>query len=262
MAAMRVEIEAEKEKLEATKNKYRQQITSMEDEFAEIKTNILRTSARLDTLKAQAEEVVPVVEWEVEPAEAVQMPAADVEVDNVVEIAKAPEPTFEETFFKSEILEQAPVIEEPAPMPEPVQAAVEPEPVIEEPDDSSIEELIASMSSFTEEQAPAAEEAAPEAPEPAAEEAAPEPAAEEAAKPANEIETMLDEISFDDLLGEEPAAETAESTDGIEEINLDELVSLEDEVKAEAKEEPAAEAAKVPEEISFDSLEALFKDEN
>ena len=210
------------------------------------------------------------------------MPAADVEVDNVVEIAKAPEPTFEETFFKSDILEQAPVIEEPAPMPEPVQAAVEPEPVIEEPapipepvqaavepepvieepDDSSIEEMIASMSSFTEEQAPAAEEAAPEAPEPAAEEAAPEPAAEEAAKPANEIETMLDEISFDDLLGEEPAAETAESTDGIEEINLDELVSLEDEVKAEAKEEPAAEAAKVPEEISFDSLEALFKDEN
>ena len=81
-AAMKVEMEAEKEKLEATKNKYRQQITAMEDEFAEIKTNILRTSARLDSLKAQTEELSPSIDWEVEETD-IEVEVPDDEIENI-----------------------------------------------------------------------------------------------------------------------------------------------------------------------------------
>ena len=52
-AAMKAEVQAEKEKAEALKNKYKQQINAMEEEFAEIKTNILRTAGRVDSLKSK-----------------------------------------------------------------------------------------------------------------------------------------------------------------------------------------------------------------
>lgn len=52
-AAMKAEIRAEREKAEALKNKYKQQINAMEEEFAEIKTNILRTAGRIDSLKSK-----------------------------------------------------------------------------------------------------------------------------------------------------------------------------------------------------------------
>ena len=35
------------------KNKYNQQINAMEEEFNEIKTNILRTSGKIDSLKSK-----------------------------------------------------------------------------------------------------------------------------------------------------------------------------------------------------------------
>ncbi|MFR9143202.1 MAG: hypothetical protein ACLVJQ_00450, partial [Lentihominibacter sp.] len=52
-AAMKAEVQAEKEKAEALKNKYKQQLNAMEEEFAEIKTNILRTAGRVDSLKSK-----------------------------------------------------------------------------------------------------------------------------------------------------------------------------------------------------------------
>lgn len=52
-AAMKTEVQAEKEKAEALKNKYKQQLNAMEEEFAEIKTNILRTAGRVDSLKSK-----------------------------------------------------------------------------------------------------------------------------------------------------------------------------------------------------------------
>ena len=132
-AAMKVEMEAEKEKLEATKNKYRQQITAMEDEFAEIKTNILRTSARLDSLKAQTEELSPSIDWEVEETDIeVEVPDADVEVEEFAE-AEAVIPAEEEPA------EEAPEEEAPA-------AAV---PVI---DESELPEAVKSIELVLDEQ--------------------------------------------------------------------------------------------------------------
>ncbi|MDO4176948.1 MAG: hypothetical protein Q4D99_05670 [Bacillota bacterium] len=315
-AAMRLEIEAEREKLEATKNKYRQQIIAMEGEFTEIRTNILRTSARLDALKAQSEDETAEIEWDVQQAvDEVQVPDADIEVDQVLEIEPEPvaepaveeveepiEPlasdeSFEEAFFKSDILNSFPKVEEPvveevaAPVEEPVFEPA-PEPVAEEPVEEaakeiSVEELLASMDALTAFE-PAEEPVAFE--EPVAEEivaAEPvEPAAEHVGEPTEDIEALLNEISFDDVLEEEP---TEVIEDGLDEISLDELVGLEDvvaepvaevaepapeavepvvemtepvtEAIEEAVEAPVEAAPAVAEEISFEKLEALFKEE-
>lgn len=84
-AAMKAEVEAEKEKAFAAKNKYTQQLNAMEAEFEEIKTNILRTAGKIDSLKSKLpndEEA----EWKMmNELDAVGFPAAEIEVDNVVE---------------------------------------------------------------------------------------------------------------------------------------------------------------------------------
>jgi len=51
--AMKAEVDAEREKMTAMKNKYTQQIKAMEEEFEEIKTNILRTAGKIDSLKSK-----------------------------------------------------------------------------------------------------------------------------------------------------------------------------------------------------------------
>lgn len=272
-AAIKVEIEAEREKLEATKNKYRQQIAAMDGEFAEIKTNILRTSARLDALKSQAEDIVPEVEWNVKEAEgSVQIPSADIEIEDVVEDVAAdvaaPSDLFEETFFKSEVLKEAPnaVSEGPA-ADAAVEEQAETEPPAAQPDEiATAEELLfedkMTVEDLLEEIEPDVQteetveiaQAAPAEEEKAAE----EKAAEEA--PGDDIETLLDEISFDDLLKEADADDVQESADnGIEEISLEELEALEEETTELGAEDKTDVAA--PEEISFESLEAIFKDE-
>lgn len=90
-AAMKAELEAEKEKLSALKNKYHQQINAMEEEFSEIKTNILRTAGKLDSLKSKLPEEDP-VSWDViEQAGAVDFPAEEIQVDHTIEpAAEAP----------------------------------------------------------------------------------------------------------------------------------------------------------------------------
>lgn len=279
-ATMRVEVEAEKEKLEAIKSKYRQQASAMEDEFAEIRTNVLRTSARLDVLKAQVEEETPEIQWDVIEAEAVSMPASDVEVDDVIDVADYAEDekaleeaissddAFAETFFKSEILENMPAAAEAeagaaeAEMPEEQEIpagefrvydaheAVIPESdvVVEAPAAVEIEEDIP---------AEIPEDAEPAAAEPAET----EPAAEDAPQIDDDIDALLDEISFEDLLDDNLSDSEeipAEDTAIIEEISLDEVEGFD--AAAEEKTADAA-AADIPEEISFESLEALFKDE-
>lgn len=86
-AAMKAELEAEKEKLSALKNKYRQQINAMEDEFNEIKTNILRTAGKLDSLKSKLPEEDS-VNWDIiDNAGAVDFPAEEIQVDHTIEPA-------------------------------------------------------------------------------------------------------------------------------------------------------------------------------
>ena len=279
-ATMRVEVEAEKEKLEAIKSKYRQQASAMEDEFAEIRTNVLRTSARLDVLKAQVEEETPEIQWDVIEAEAVSMPASDVEVDDVIDVADYAEDekaleealssddAFAETFFKSEILENMPAAAEAeagaveAEMSEeqeipagefrvydaPEAVIPESDVVVEAPTAVEIEEDIP---------AEIPEDAEPAAAEPAET----EPAAEDAPQIDDDIDALLDEISFEDLLDDNLSDSEeipAEDTAIIEEISLDEVEGFD--AAAEEKTADAA-AADIPEEISFESLEALFKDE-
>ena len=260
-AAMKVELEAEKEKLEATKNKYRQQVAAMEDEFAEIRTNILRTSARLDSLKAQTEEMAPSVDWEVDEDEtAVEVPTADIEVDEFAEIELPEEPV--EAPAEEPVVFEEPVIEE---LPEePVEVAAE-EPVEAPAEEAAPAEDLFADAFFKDElfaDAPkeegnvaAIEEALAEAPAEAAEAA---PAVEHEAT-VEELLASMDALA-DDLPTEdlgEKAAGAAEDVDAmLDEISFDDLI---DEGAAKAT-ETVAEAAPA-EEISFDSLEALFKNE-
>ncbi|MCQ2545883.1 MAG: hypothetical protein MJ144_05590, partial [Clostridia bacterium] len=82
----------------------------------------------------------------------------------------------------------------------------------------------------------------------------------------DDIEALLSEISFDDIL-----EETGDEAEGIEEISLDELEAIEAEIGEEAPVEEVVEEvaeavaeekpADIPDEISFEGLEALFKDE-
>ena len=82
-AAMKAEVQAEREKAEALKNKYRQQINAMEDEFAEIKTNILRTAGRIDSLKSKLADDED-VQWTVEGTpDTVDFPAADEGIEEI-----------------------------------------------------------------------------------------------------------------------------------------------------------------------------------
>ena len=295
-AAMKVEMEAEKEKLEATKNKYRQQITAMEDEFAEIKTNILRTSARLDSLKAQTEELSPSIDWEVEETEIeVEVPDADVEVEEFAE-AEAVLPIEEEPA------EEAPEEEAPAAAVPIIDESELPEAVksIELVLDEQFEEPVEAQVEAPAEEAPAEQAPAEEAPAEAedlfadsflkgdlfdivepegdavaeVEQALGEVPAE-AIEPSGEHEATVEELlaSMDALTDVDGVAEAAEASDGVDdlldEISFDDLIEEGTEkIDAAAVEaaEPVAEAAEAveaaaPEEISFDSLEALFKDE-
>ena len=126
-AAMKAEVEAEREKTSATKNKYTQQLNAMEEEFEEIKTNILRTAGKMDSLRSK----LPMddeVEWKMmNDLEAVDFPAAEIEIESIVEtpatyeavaveeVVAAPiaeEPVLEEISLDDLIVEEAPVAEE------------------------------------------------------------------------------------------------------------------------------------------------------
>ncbi|MDO4745831.1 MAG: hypothetical protein Q4B18_04675, partial [Bacillota bacterium] len=102
-AAMKAEVEAEKEKAIAAKNKYTQQLNSMDEEFEEIKTNILRTAGKMDSLRSKLPNDDE-VEWKMmDDLAAVDFPVAEVEVDSIIEApaatdaveAVAEEPAFE-----------------------------------------------------------------------------------------------------------------------------------------------------------------------
>ncbi len=117
-AAMKAEVEAEREKSFAAKNKYTQQLNAMEEEFEEIKTNILRTAGKIDSLKSMLpndEEV----EWKMmNDLDAVDFPAAEIEVENMVEtpltyeVIETEIPVVEEVV-QEEVVEEITIEEEP-----------------------------------------------------------------------------------------------------------------------------------------------------
>ena len=202
-AAMKAELEAEKEKLSALKNKYHQQINAMEEEFNEIKTNILRTAGKLDSLKSKLPEEDS-VNWDIiDHAGAVDFPAEEIQVDHTID----PVPVSVE-----------PVAEIPAAVeiPEaPVAADTVTELPAEDPAGTYDIPADGGATSVTLEELTAPDAYAPQ-------EAAPAPQAAE-------------EISFDDI-----------------DIDLPDLNTLETAPVQEAQAE---------DEISFEGLEDLFKDE-
>lgn len=89
-AAMRADLEAEREKLSAMKNKYNQQINAMEDEFDEIKTNILRTAGQIDSLKSKLPDDDELINWDIlDTAASVDFPAENVEIEKTYDIPEA-----------------------------------------------------------------------------------------------------------------------------------------------------------------------------
>lgn len=192
-AAMKAEVEAEKEKTSATKNKYTQQLNAMEEEFEEIKTNILRTAGKIDSLKSKLpndEEA----EWKMmNDLETVDFPAAEIEIESIVETPAA---------YDTAVVEDVAV-----------------EPLVEEPVVEIVEEPVAEV--------------------------------------AEETFTLEDLVAPEGFAGI-PDAEPVEefSLEDIE-IELPELEEAVETVEA-AEEVPALEL----EEISFEGLEELFKEEN
>lgn len=167
-AAMKAELEAEKEKLSALKNKYRQQINVMEEEFNEIKTNILRTAGKLDSLKSKLPEEES-VNWDIiDNAGAVDFPAEEIQVEHTIEPAAA---TVNPELEIPEAVEipaapvapaaETPVVEEPA-----VEIPAAEAPVVDTYDipadggttNVTLEELTAPDAYVPQEAAPAADE--------------------------------------------------------------------------------------------------------
>lgn len=208
-AAMKAEVEAEREKTSATKNKYTQQLNAMEEEFEEIKTNILRTAGKIDSLKSKLpndEEA----EWKMmNDLEAVDFPASEIEIESIIETPAA---------YEAVALEE--IVAEPVPAAEPVVSDIVAEEI-------SLEDLIV-------EEAPAAE----------------------AAEEAFTLEDLVISDEFSGIPDAEPVEEFS-----LEDIEI-ELPELEEAPAAE--EVPAEEAAEAVEfeEISFEGLEELFKEEN
>ena len=136
-AAMRAEVAAEKEKAETLKNKYRQQLNSMKEEFAEIKTNILRTAGKVDSLKSKLSDDEAVT-WSVtEDLDAVDFPVAgdDVEEITLPDYTAADAADAQTADAAPEVLYAEPVEEvhtEPA-APFVVDSPFTSEPVYEEP---------------------------------------------------------------------------------------------------------------------------------
>lgn len=133
-AAMKAEVEAEREKAIAAKNKYTQQLNSMDEEFEEIKTNILRTAGKIDSLRSKLPNDDE-IEWKMmNDMAAVDFPVSEIEVDSVIEIPVSGEtievpiePVIEEATFEELAVEEPVAVEEPA-----IEEAIVEEPVIEE----------------------------------------------------------------------------------------------------------------------------------
>lgn len=200
--AMKAEVEAEREKAMAIKNKFTQQINSMEGEFEEIKTNILRTAGKMDSLKSKLPNDDK-AEWKMmNDLDAVDFPSSEIEVESMVE---------------------APVAVESI--------------VIDEPAEEAVVETAAV-------EAPVAE-------------AAPEVHTEE---PAEEAFVLEDLISADSLIPESEPLPIEELS--LEDIEIDLPDLTEDAPAEEGNEEDKKEEKKAPvEEISFEGLEELFKED-
>ena len=228
----------------------------MDQEFDEIKMNILRTAGKIDGLRAQLEEPDQAAAWEVqdEPAP-VDVPESNLVIEETAEApAEAPEElTFEELVAKlqaDDLAKAEETIEVEAPAEPPV---VEPE--LPEAAANELETYEFNFEpTFDAPAEPAVE--VPEVEVPAVE--VPEVELPEVEIPAEvPVEAPVEEIPVPKV--EIPAAEDAvqvaeEGLADIEDLALEDIsIDLPEEAPVELQEEPI-------EEISFEGLEELFKE--
>lgn len=204
-AAMHAELEAEREKVSALRNKYRQQLTSMEEEFAEIKTNILRTSGKIDSLKSKLPEDNEDINWNVSnDVDTVNFPAEEIAVEETV----MPIYTAEETVIPNNVEITA----------EPAEVAA-----VEIPAEAVITE------------------------------------------PAVSVGESAAELTLEDLMADIAVSQEQEKKDPIDEIEEFTLDDIDIELPVLKVEEPATETALAEaddnEEISFEGLEDLFRED-
>lgn len=227
--AMQAEVDAEREKCIALKNKYSQQMISIEEEFMDIKTNILRTAGKIDSVKAKLDDE-GMFTWEVsEPLDDIAFPEPQVEVDNVLPV--------EDT-----------IVDEAVPVDEVIIDAPE---TVDEPSDAADEDVfdIADDNVETVESEPA------EVPAEDAEEdifsdieVLPELDETPSDETPSEDEDTAEGISLEDIFSE-VEDEKAEDSEGISLDDID-FTSIEEV-------EPSDDDG----EISFEGLESLFKED-
>lgn len=239
-AAMQAEVDAEKEKCIALKNKYNQLMNAMEEEYMEIKTNILRTAGKVDSLKSKltSEETIT---WDIAPIEdEVAFPEPEIQIEDILEIPEVqiPEISIETPVAEVELPEvEVPVVEEVVPE---ISVADIEIPEIELPEiEAEIPEI--SVDEI-------------ELPEIAIEEPVSDiPQVDELAEAIEAESVAPAALNLSDIFAEAEAEEEAKPA---EEINFD-TISFDDIDFSSLDEEPA----EAVEEISFEGLENLFKED-
>ena len=242
-AAIADEVKVERERAEMAKQSYKNRIEAMEQEFEEIKTNILRTAGKIDGLKAQTEENDQAYQWDIrEDENRIDIPEPDISIEETIE---ADEPAIVEVAQEPEIEEFKPAEAEKA------------------EDELTFDDLVAKLENEefgageTAEVAEAEIEL-PDVPETIEEIELPEiePAVEvPAAEPAVEVPVEAAEVSIDEAFPQEPVGEEVKLED------LDDLASEDLTIELPAETAEAKVEPELPiEEISFEGLEELFKE--
>lgn len=242
-AAIAEEVKGERERAEMAKQSYKNRIDAMEQEFEEIKTNILRTAGKIDGLKAQTEEDDQAYQWDIREGEnRIDMPEPDISIEETIE---AEEPVAIEVAQEPEIEEYKPAGVEKA------------------GDELTFDDLVAKLENEEFGAGEAAEVAEaeielPDVPETIEEIELPEiePAVEApAAEPAVEVPVEAAEVPIDAAFPQNPVGEEVKLEDLNDLASEDLTIELPAET-AEAKVEPELPI----EEISFEGLEELFKE--
>ena len=122
-AAMKAELEAEKEKVSALRSKYNQQINSMESEFMEIKTNILRTAGKIDSIKSKLSDEGEIAWSVIDDSDNVDFPSEDIQIEENIpynsEFATEQDLVFETAQTEAEpesVQEFVPAVEQETPV--------------------------------------------------------------------------------------------------------------------------------------------------
>jgi len=245
--AMKAELEAEREKVSALKNKYKQQLNAMEEEFGDIKTNIMRTAVRIDSIKSKLSDDEDAA-WSVnKDLDTVDFPTAEEGIENVFAVEDAS-------------ADSVPVIE--------------PEVDV---DTVAADSVVDTAAESAEDYIETSPEAAPAADGDAGIDMA---GSAETAETSNEaiLSAQDDDVTTQEKPVEDDSVFTLEDLmspeekdvkaidDGIgSDFSLDDIeIELPDLSQTPAEETPATEAANddLVDEISFEGLEDLFKDEN